>query len=1122
MIQKLSRRRGAVSVFLLIIFMITYVFMGLLVDAARYRMGQTYVESALDTASDSVLSHYNRLLFDLYGLFALDTGEKEEEEVTKKVQEYYNTYLEETLGLVDADIEEYRTALNSIFDTMTDQESSADISTKQMYNFSMDQLDCGTVISLADHENVENQIVEYMKFRAPVQLVDEVFGNFLNKINEIVALKGQVEVAMKKLEIMDKEEYKSLPQEAYELQTDINTYLRRLYWYTIEPPSLSSFSVQEDPYVCNPYRLKELLTEFDKGILKNEADYRDECADIERRAEEDKEALREDYAEIMKLPGADLQALSAMLKENLENVDAIKDEELENAKNTLMDDYEKTKEDLSKKFLSIENSAGELIEEAEQLYVRLGGDEEEEGIIGKYTKYIEELESAKNEVDAMDASDDNKENMKDMYDMDIDQLKATAGELLRNLDPLFNTKECLKKIEVIGFDKINDEASSICSKRHPIITGASKGTLPKLLTEKIQSDPYINAQDSKELYLQGEYPQFSRARNAEDALQNQQKVLCILYSYAAHFQGKNETEEKDAEEGKKVSDKEPNTPDPNEMEEEEKPGLPPLDHSDLLESKDYEEYFTVPNEKTVSDRGEDVETGGSIEGKADAAGLLKLLEVAKQLIEKLGEILSGLPEKGRDNLYINAYITSTFPNYYDYRKYGEYLNEEAYEEHKDELKKLSSSFQKEYWDYIATYASVEYIITGSGAGRGEVFGDISDGAGVESIAKIKTKLFGTRMIFNCLSMFIDSSKRTEATALSAWAGPFSPLVALVLMVAWAAAESVLDVCVLTGTGGEALLDVLDKDRTGEVPLIKTGDWYFSLSAIIDQAENGLVNTLVDKTVDGLTEKLQNGVQEAGEGLKNQMNSLIYETYNKTYQGAENWAQDIKTAGGSIIEDWTDQIKDSINTGEEQIQNNTGTEISDGDVSLNEMLDEKLENGIQMLNDGLKGDFEHLIDNGKDKVQNYTENAKEWAVSKVSQATDQMVERVNNQINKIGESAVEGTKELISEHLSKVVPKNSRTQLKKKKITIKLSYKDYMNIYLFLMNGDMKARRIQSIIQANMHAGGQDDFWMEGSPVTVWADLECSMKYMFLSDPIVPKDMRRDGRLRLKVISGQGY
>lgn len=71
--QKLSRRRGVVSVFLLIIFMVTYVFMGLLVDAARYRMAGAYAEAALDQAGDSVLSNYNRLVFDLYGLFAVET-----------------------------------------------------------------------------------------------------------------------------------------------------------------------------------------------------------------------------------------------------------------------------------------------------------------------------------------------------------------------------------------------------------------------------------------------------------------------------------------------------------------------------------------------------------------------------------------------------------------------------------------------------------------------------------------------------------------------------------------------------------------------------------------------------------------------------------------------------------------------------------------------------------------------------------------------------------------------------------------------------------------------------------------------------------------------------------------
>ena len=85
--QKLSRRRGVVSVFLLIIFMVTYVFMGLLVDAARYRMAGAYAEAALDQAGDSVLSNYNRLVFDLYGLFAVETKAEDQEAMETKIKE---------------------------------------------------------------------------------------------------------------------------------------------------------------------------------------------------------------------------------------------------------------------------------------------------------------------------------------------------------------------------------------------------------------------------------------------------------------------------------------------------------------------------------------------------------------------------------------------------------------------------------------------------------------------------------------------------------------------------------------------------------------------------------------------------------------------------------------------------------------------------------------------------------------------------------------------------------------------------------------------------------------------------------------------------------------------------
>ena len=42
-VEKLSKNRGVISVFLLVIFVVTYVAMGMLVDAARYRMSRTYM-----------------------------------------------------------------------------------------------------------------------------------------------------------------------------------------------------------------------------------------------------------------------------------------------------------------------------------------------------------------------------------------------------------------------------------------------------------------------------------------------------------------------------------------------------------------------------------------------------------------------------------------------------------------------------------------------------------------------------------------------------------------------------------------------------------------------------------------------------------------------------------------------------------------------------------------------------------------------------------------------------------------------------------------------------------------------------------------------------------------------
>ena len=87
----------------------------------------------------------------------------------------------------------------------------------------------------------------------------------------------------------------------------------------------------------------------------------------------------------------------------------------------------------------------------------------------------------------------------------------------------------------------------------------------------------------------------------------------------------------------------------------------------------------------------------------------------------------------------------------------------------------------------------------------------------------------------------------------------------------------------------------------------------------------------------------------------------------------------------------------------------------------------------------------------------------------------------------------------------------------------MGYKDYLSFFLFIMNQDVKVQRIQSVIQANINVKEEGNpILLEQSPVSVWADLETTMKYMFMSNSVVPESWKRDGRMRVKVISAQSY
>ncbi len=1153
--QKLSRRRGVVSVFLLIIFMVTYVFMGLLVDAARYRMAGAYAEAALDQAGDSVLSNYNRLVFDLYGLFAVETKAEDQEAMETKIKELFNHYLEETLGIANVTAKEYETVLNTIFAGIKGEEAP-DSTTKQLYDFEIADICCGTTVTLADTANVESQIIEYMKFRAPVDLIQGMSG-FLKKIKALLEVKDLVADAIEKTEIVKKYESggeDSLSQKAYALQYDINKYAVKLYNYSVNPTwEVSSFGAA-DPgqmfdrnavYGRNPYSLKILIQEFDEKLHKATDKYEDNLQNMENKYAEKlfellnlfRTDLKEDHGEIIVTNNykkeddngqtnnfteidfyreeltvtvtitlaEDLyQVLCEMEEEERTEyednyIEKYKEEKAnyesgglrEEIENELRGAYKTAHSELVTDFENIEANASGLYEEAQSLRDRL------DNVIRQYDSYIGELQAK---------LDEGGENKKTVYAPEIELAKGNAGELLKNLDLLLNSRLYLNRIGYGDSGErlshyISRVADDVISKREDYYI-SNKEPAPEekrniYLSQKplegmvgLGTQFYKDGIASKDLYLNP----YTEA--VGDLLLQQQGDLCTLYSHASYFQTCHYKKDVDVNTGKRLSENKVNTDsaaDKVGKEEGDDTGKKKLDNEDMLKDADYLKYLTVNYQYSAYPENPDTELEVSVNGKADLNTMLNILKVGEQLIAKLEELLKG----ARDNLYIDVYVMSMLPNYYDY------LQINAGKEAGD----VSAAFQKEYEEYNASYASVEYVITGAGARKGQVFGngvkagsdgDAGTGFGELSVRDMRARLFGTRMLFNCISMFADSAKYYQASSLSAWAGPFAPLVTIVLMVAWAAAESVLDVLVLLGEG---VGPKLDKD--GQVALLKQGkDWFFSIE--------GAVSTVVGEVIDGVAEGAKNKVEDLTKTLETKLNGMIYDTYSKAQGTVSQTLNAIKGTWVDGIKEWTEEVDGNISNAE--ILNGAA-------VDGNGQEWQQLQNGLSEAKQAVKqvtSEAGQIFDKAQQGVDQALMQGKEYVVTAVGRASEEIIEKANSAIDKAGKTAGK----FLADNLNKVIPTGEVVNSGRAKV--KMGYKDYLYFYLFFMDNGMKVKRIQSVLQANMWVGGHKEFLMETSPVSVWADLECTIKYFFLSNGLVPEKMRRDGRLRLKVISGQTY
>ena len=263
----------------------------------------------------------------------------------------------------------------------------------------------------------------------------------------------------------------------------------------------------------------------------------------------------------------------------------------------------------------------------------------------------------------------------------------------------------------------------------------------------------------------------------------------------------------------------------------------------------------------------------------------------------------------------------------------------------------------------------------------------------------------------------------------------------------------------------------------EVELFKTGsEWAFSVDGAIKQC----ISTIADKVAEELADRLST-VQD---NLKEKVSEVIYDVYNDVTDGVENAASVIKGKVGEL-----------------------GTSVGEitGSTELNSAMSE--------MNNQLSGQINIASENVKD----WTGEAKDKAIKVVNESVDKAFDQVSNRI----EEGLSSISKDLAEKLQKMIPVGKVVNTGGES-AVKLSYTDYLQIFLLMMNQQKKVQRIQSLIQANMIHGGNSDFKMENCAVAVWADMDCSIRYLFMGDSILPQGVKRAGRLTFEVHSARAY
>lgn len=169
-----NSRRGAITVYLSIILSSVILLSDILMDIVRIKAAEIQVRRAVNTAAESALAGYHTKLKEDYGLFTLHNND------SSQVEGVVSSYLTKNLSMEPQEKGGDEQVYDFVKSIVVNDEYK-NVHFTNIYDYKIESIQVIPIYNLTENEITRQQIIEYMKYRAPVQFAED----FMKKVDYV-------------------------------------------------------------------------------------------------------------------------------------------------------------------------------------------------------------------------------------------------------------------------------------------------------------------------------------------------------------------------------------------------------------------------------------------------------------------------------------------------------------------------------------------------------------------------------------------------------------------------------------------------------------------------------------------------------------------------------------------------------------------------------------------------------------------------------------------------------------------------------------------------------------------------------------------------------------------------